>query len=131
MSLIVRKYGGTSVWDVERVHRVAGRAAEARLAGHDLVIVVSAMSGETDRLVRLAHEVTAAPDEREMDMLLSTGERVTIALLAMALRGHGINARSFTGRQVGIHTDGTHMKARIARVTADRIREALAEGAIP
>ena len=131
MSLIVQKYGGTSVGDVERIHRVAERVAEARLAGHDLVIVVSAMSGETDRLVRLAHEVTPAPDEREMDMLLSTGERVTIALLAMDLRGRGINARSFTGRQVGIHTDGTHTKARIARVAADRIREALAEGVVP
>jgi aspartate kinase len=131
MSLIVQKYGGTSVGNVERIHRVAERVADARMAGHDLVVVLSAMSGETDRLVRLAHEVTQSPDEREMDMLLSTGERVTIALLAMDLRGRGINARSFTGRQVGIITDGTHTKARIARVTADRIREALAEGVIP
>jgi aspartate kinase len=131
MSLVVQKYGGTSVGNIERIHRVAERVAEARMAGHDLVVVLSAMSGETDRLVKLAHEVTTAPDEREMDMLLSTGERVTIALLAMDLLGRGINARSFTGRQVGIITDGTHMKARIARVTADRIREALAEGAIP
>jgi aspartate kinase len=95
------------------------------------VVVLSAMSGETDRLVRLAHEVTPTPDEREMDMLLSTGERVTIALLAMALRGRGVNAQSFTGRQVGIITDSTHTKARIARVTAERIKEALAEGVIP
>ncbi len=131
MSLIVQKYGGTSVGNVERIHRVAERVADARMAGHDLVVVLSAMSGETDRLVGLAHEVTPSPDEREMDMLLSTGERVTIALLAMDLRGRGINARSFTGRQVGIITDGTHTKARIARVTADRIREALAEGIIP
>ncbi len=131
MSLIVQKYGGTSVGNVERIHRVAERVADARMAGHDLVVVLSAMSGETDRLVGLAHEVTPFPDEREMDMLLSTGERVTIALLAMDLRGRGINARSFTGRQVGIITDGTHTKARIARVTADRIREALAEGIIP
>ncbi|HJU06304.1 MAG TPA: aspartate kinase [Nitrospiraceae bacterium] len=131
MSLIVQKYGGTSVGNVERIHRVAERVAKARRDGHDLIVVVSAMSGETDRLVKLAHEVTSSPDEREMDMLLSTGERVTIALLAMDLRGRGVNARSFTGRQVGIITDGTHMKARIARVTADRIREALAEGVIP
>jgi aspartate kinase len=131
MSLIVQKYGGTSVGNVERIHRVAERVADARNAGHDLVVVLSAMSGETDRLLGLAHEVTPSPDEREMDMLLSTGERVTIALLAMDLRGRGINARSLTGRQVGIITDGTHTKARIARVTADRIREALAEGVIP
>ncbi len=131
MSLIVQKYGGTSVGTVERIHRVADRVADAKKAGHDLVVVLSAMSGETDRLLRLAHEVTASPDERELDMLLSTGERVTIALLAMDLRGRGINAQSFTGRQVGIITDSSHTKARIARVTAERIREALAEGIIP
>jgi len=131
MALIVQKYGGTSVGSVERIHRVAERVVQARQAGHDLVVVLSAMSGETDRLVRLAHEVTPCPDEREMDMLLSTGERVAIALLAMDLRGRGINARSFTGRQVGIITDSSHTKARIARVTAERIREALAEGIIP
>ncbi|MEW6543736.1 MAG: aspartate kinase [Nitrospirota bacterium] len=131
MALIVQKYGGTSVGNVERIHRVADQVAEAKKAGHDLVVVVSAMSGETDRLMRLAHEVTPNPDEREMDMLLSTGERVTIALLAMDLRGRGLDARSFTGRQVGILTDSTHTKARITRVTAERIKEALAEGAIP
>jgi aspartate kinase len=131
MALIVQKYGGTSVGSVERIHRVADQVAEARRQGHDLVVVLSAMSGETDRLLRLAHEVTAVPDDRELDMLLSTGERVTIALLAMDLRGRGINARSFTGRQVGIITDSSHTKARIARVTAERIREALAEGVIP
>src|SRR5438128_7994088 len=131
MALIVQKYGGTSVGSVERIHRVAEQVADARRAGHDLVVVLSAMSGETDRLMRLAHDVTPSPDEREMDMLLSTGERVTIALLAMDLRGRGINARSYTGRQVGIITDSRHTKARIARVTAERIREALAEGIIP
>lgn len=96
-----------------------------------MVVVLSAMSGETDRLIKLAHEVTPNPDERELDMLLSTGERVTIALLAMELRGRGINARSYTGRQVGILTDSAHTKARIARVSADRIREALKEGIVP
>jgi len=131
MALIVQKYGGTSVGSVERIHRVAERVVQARQAGHDLVVVLSAMSGETDRLMRLAHEVTPCPDEREMDMLLSTGERVAIALLAMDLRGRGVNARSFTGRQVGIITDSSHTKARIARVTAERIREALSEGIIP
>src|SRR5881398_2767504 len=131
MALIVQKYGGTSVGSVERIHRVAEQVADARRAGHDLVVVLSAMIGETDRLMRLAHDVTPSPDEREMDMLLSTGERVTIALLAMDLRGRGINARSYTGRQVGIITDSRHTKARIARVTAERIREALAEGIVP
>jgi aspartate kinase len=131
MALLVQKYGGTSVGTIERIHRVADRVAKAKEEGHSLVVVLSAMSGETDRLIKLAHEVTSHPDEREMDMLLSTGERVTIALLAMELRGRGINARSFTGRQVGIITDSAHTRARIARVTAERIREALKQGMIP
>ena len=131
MALIVQKYGGTSVGSVERIHRVAERVVRFHNEGHRLVVVLSAMSGETDRLVRLAHEVTPVPDEREMDMLLSTGERVTIALLAMELRSRGINASSFTGRQVGIITNSTHTKARIARITAERIKEALADGIIP
>lgn len=131
MGLIVQKYGGTSVGNVERIHRVADRVAKCHEAGHQLVVVLSAMSGETDRLVKLANEVTRNPDDREMDMLLSTGERVTIALLAMELRGRGINARSFTGRQVGIITDSRHTKARIARITAERIKEALNDGIIP
>jgi aspartate kinase len=131
MALIVHKYGGTSVGSIERIRRVAERVVSFQEAGHSLVVVLSAMSGETDRLLKLAHEVTACPDDREMDMLLSTGERVTIALLAMELRGRGVNARSFTGRQVGIITDSSHTKARIARITADRIKEALAEGIIP
>src|SRR5581483_10014879 len=131
MALIVQKYGGTSVGTIERIHRVAEMVAKTKAEGHDVVVVLSAMSGETDRLVRLAHDVTPNPDEREMDMLLSTGERVTIALLAMDLRARGIHARSFTGRQVGIITDGSHTKARIARVTADRIKEALQDGIVP
>ena len=131
MALIVQKYGGTSVGSIERIHRVAERVVSFQQAGHSLVVVLSAMSGETNRLVKLAHEVTACPDDREMDMLLSTGERVTIALLAMELRGRGVNARSFTGRQVGIITDSSHTKARIARITADRIKDALGEGVIP
>jgi len=131
VSLIVQKYGGTSVGTIERIHRVADRVAQTQQGGHQVVVVLSAMSGETDRLLKLAHEVTTSPDERELDMLLSTGERVTIALLAMELRGRGINARSFTGRQVGIITDSAHTKARIARVTADRIREALEQGVVP
>jgi aspartate kinase len=129
--LIVQKYGGTSVGTIERIHRVADRVAQSQREGHQVVVVLSAMRGETDRLIRLAQETTPNPDERELDMLLSTGERVTIALLAMELRGRGINARSFTGRQVGIITDSAHTKARIARVTAHRIREALNQGVIP
>ncbi|MDH5641706.1 MAG: aspartate kinase [Nitrospira sp.] len=131
MALIVQKYGGTSVGSIERIHRVADRVARTQQEGHQVVVVLSAMSGETDRLMKLAHEATPTPDERELDMLLSTGERVTIALLAMELRGRGVNARSYTGRQVGIITDSAHTKARIARVTADRIREALNDGVIP
>ncbi len=131
MALIVHKYGGTSVGSIERIHRVADRVEQAYKDGHQVVVVLSAMSGETDRLLKLAHEVTTAPDERELDMLLSTGERVTIALLAMDLRGRGINARSFTGRQVGIHTDSAHTKARISRVTAERIREAIVDRVVP
>ncbi|MGZ8382256.1 MAG: aspartate kinase, partial [Nitrospira sp.] len=131
MALIVQKYGGTSVGTIERIHRVADRVAHTQREGHQVVVVLSAMSGETDRLLKLAHEVTAVPDERELDMLLSTGERITIALLSMELRGRGLNARSFTGRQVGIITDSAHTKARIARVTADRIKDALKQGVIP
>ena len=131
MALIVQKYGGTSVANVDRIHRVAERVERAHKDGHHIVVVLSAMSGETDRLLKLAHEVTRIPDDRELDLLLSTGERVTIALLAMELRGRGLNARSFTGRQVGIHTDSVHTKARISRVTAERIKDALSEGIIP
>ena len=131
MALVVQKYGGTSVGSIERIHRVADRVARTQREGHRVVVVLSAMSGETDRLVKMAYETTQAPDEREMDMLLSTGERITIALLAMELRGRGLNARSYTGRQVGIMTDSAHTKARIARVAADRIREAIDEGVIP
>lgn len=131
MALIVQKYGGTSVGNVERIHRVAERVERARKEGDHVVVVLSAMSGETDRLLKLAHEMTSAPDERELDMLLSTGERVTIALLAMELRGRGVHAQSFTGRQVGIHTDSAHTKARISRVSADRIKAALSQGVVP
>ncbi|HEU4686452.1 MAG TPA: aspartate kinase [Nitrospira sp.] len=131
MALIVQKYGGTSVGTLERIHRVADRVQLAHKEGHRVVVVLSAMSGETDRLLKMAHEITAFPDERELDMLLSTGERVTIALLAMELRGRGLDARSFTGRQVGILTDNSHTKARITKVTAERIRDSLEKGVIP
>ena len=131
MALIVQKYGGTSVGSIERIHRVADRVEQAVKEGNRVVVVLSAMSGETDRLLKLAHEVAALPDERELDMLLSTGERVTIALLSMELRGRGVDARSFTGRQVGIMTDSAHTKARITRVAAERIFDALERGVVP
>ncbi|HEY7531438.1 MAG TPA: aspartate kinase [Nitrospiraceae bacterium] len=131
MALIVQKYGGTSVGTVERIRRVADTVEKSHRNGDLVVVVLSAMSGETDRLLRLAQEVSSVPDDRELDMLLSTGERVTIALLAMELRGRGLHARSYTGRQVGIMTDSVHTKARITRVKADRIREALTKGTIP
>ena len=131
MALIVQKYGGTSVGTAERIHLVADRVEQVVKEGNQVVVVLSAMSGETDRLLKLAHEIAAVPDERELDMLLSTGERVTIALLAMELRGRGLDARSFTGRQVGIMTDSSHTRARITKVTAERIRESLAKGVVP
>src|SRR5881409_2688215 len=131
MALVVQKFGGTSVATIDRIKHVAGLISKTRQAGDTVVVVVSAMSGETDRLVKLAHTITEFPDEREMDMLLSTGERVTIALLAMALRAMGFDARSFTGRQVGIITDSVHTKARIERIVADRIQAALDKGIIP
>lgn len=131
MALIVQKYGGTSVGSVERIKNVARRVMRAREKGDQVVVVVSAMSGETDKLVRMAREIAGRPDERELDMLLSTGERVTIALLAMRLIDEGCPAESLTGRQVGIVTDSAHTKARIERIEADRVRQALAEGKVP
>ncbi|MBI5181122.1 MAG: aspartate kinase [Nitrospirae bacterium] len=131
MSLIVQKYGGTSMGSIERIKNVARRVAASKDAGNDVVVVVSAMSGETDRLIKLANNISSSPDDRELDMLVSTGERVSIALLAMALIDMGYKARSFTGRQVGIITDSAHTKARIEKITAERIKEALEEGIIP
>ena len=131
MALFVQKFGGTSVGTLDRIHRVAERVEEILRGGHQVVVVVSAMSGETDRLIHLAHEITSKPDARELDVLLSSGERVTIALLAMELRGRGINARSFTGRQVGIFTNSSHTRARIAKIMASPVQQALAEGVVP
>ena len=131
MALVIQKFGGTSVGTLERIHRVAQRVEETVRIGHQVVVVLSAMSGETDRLMRMAHEVTLHPDDRELDVLLSSGERVTIALLAMALRGRGINARSFTGRQVGIVTNSSHRRARIIKIMASSVQQALAEGVVP
>ncbi len=130
MSLIVQKYGGTSVGDVERIKRVARRVVQAKAEGHDLVVVVSAMAGETDRLLGLAAEVSDAPDERELDVIVATGEQISIGLLSLAIQQQGCRARSFTGSQVRIQTDAAHTKAKIVSVEADRVRLALREGAI-
>jgi aspartate kinase len=129
MPLIVQKYGGSSVADAGKIQNVARRIADSA-AGHQVVVVVSAMGKTTDALVTLAHEIAPAPDPREMDMLLATGEQVTIALLAMALQALGVKARSFTGAQAGLRTDRAHTRARIAKITPDRVRAALDAGAI-
>ncbi|MBU1148415.1 MAG: aspartate kinase [Candidatus Omnitrophica bacterium] len=124
-NLIVQKYGGSSVANIGRIKNVAKRIAMYRKNGHGLVVVVSALGDTTDELMNLAHEVTPVPSEREIDMLISTGEQVSASLLAMALHGMGVRAISFTGAQVGIMTDGSHTKARIMGVGADRIRAEL------
>jgi len=130
VSLIVQKFGGSSVADAESIKRVAKRIVETRKAGNDVVVAVSAMGDTTDELIDLAHEVTPIPDPREMDMLLTTGERISMALLAMAIKSMGYDARSYTGSQAGMITDDRHGSARIVDVTPGRVREALDEGAI-
>ena len=130
MALIVQKYGGTSVGSVERIEHVAEKVASFRKRGESLVVVVSAMSGETNRLVDLAQQIHSPPDAREMDVLLSTGEQVTIALLTMALKKRGIQARSFTGGQVHILTDSAHTKARIVDIDKRRVHDALSAGEV-
>ena len=130
MALIVQKYGGTSMGSPERIAAVAERVERARAAGDDVVVVVSAMSGETDRLIKLAKSVNAQPPAREMDVLLATGEQASIALLAMALGGRGVPARSFTGAQVHILTDSAHNKARILDIDNERLRACLAAGQV-
>jgi len=128
MALIVQKYGGTSVGSTERVKNVARRVARWKAQGHQLVVVVSAMAGETNRLIALAREIQAHPDPRELDVMVSTGEQVTIALLAMALMDLGLKARSYTGAQVRILTDSAYTRARIVSIDEGRIRKDLAEG---
>ncbi len=130
MALIVQKYGGTSVGTTERIKAVAERVVKTAKQGNQVVVVVSAMSGETDKLIGLAQKISSSPGEREMDMLLSSGERVTSALTAMAVEALGHKAKSMTGRQAGIITDTVHMKARIERITGERIRKALGDGYI-
>lgn len=128
--LIVQKYGGTSVANVERIKAVARRVVRTADEGHRIVVVVSAMAGETDKLIKLAHEVSDSPSEREMDLLLSSGERVTTALTAMAIQSLGKRAIALTGRQMGIITEPVHTKARIERIEADRAKKALDDGYI-
>jgi len=130
MGLVVQKYGGSSVSDAERIKRVAERIVATRKAGHDVCVVVSAMGDTTDELLDLAHQVSPLPPGRELDMLLTAGERIAMALLAMAIQSLGLSARSFTGSQAGVITDSTHGKARIIDVTPGRISEALAAGHI-
>ncbi len=130
MSLIVQKYGGTSVGSAERVKNVARRVARWKAKGHQLVVVVSAMAGETNRLIALAREVQPHPDPRELDVMVSTGEQVTIALLAMALMDMGVRARSYTGGQLRILTDSAHTKARIVSIDESRIRRDLADDCV-
>jgi aspartate kinase len=130
VSLVVQKYGGTSVADPERIKAVADHIVATRRAGNDVVVVVSAMGKTTDDLEELAHQVSTAPAAREMDMLLTSGERISIALLCMAILDKGEHAVSYTGSQAGIVTDTTHRKAKIVDVRADRLREALDQGAV-
>lgn len=128
MALLVQKFGGTSVADPERIGAVADRIKRTREAQHDVVVVVSAMSGETDRLLGLAHTVNDKPAVRELDVLLATGEQVSIALLCMALDARGCSARSYTGQQVHILTDSAHTKARIRDIDSGRIRRDIEQG---
>lgn len=128
--LLVQKYGGSSVANVERILNVAKRVVDYKNKGYDLVVVVSALGDTTDELIELANKITSEPSEREMDMLLSTGEQISVALLAMAVHKLGVEAISFTGAQVGIITDANYTKARIIQINAGKIREALKNGKV-
>jgi len=130
MALLVQKFGGTSLGSIERIQAVAGRIAASREQGYDLLIVVSAMGHTTDELTGLAHAIHADPPQRELDMLLATGEQVSIALLAMALHALGVPAVSMTGTQVGIVTESAHGRARILEVRTDRLRKLLDDGCV-
>jgi len=130
VALIVQKYGGTSVGDVERIKNVARRALATQRDGHDVIVVVSAMSGETNRLLKLVHQISDRADEREQDVVAATGEQVTIGLTAMAIQAQGGKARSFTGAQVRILTDSAFAKARIKSIDSARLEQALARGEI-
>lgn len=130
MSLLVQKYGGTSVGSIERIEQVADKVAGFRAQGHDMVVVLSAMSGETNRLIGLAQQIQDTPDPRELDVLVATGEQVTIALLCMALKKRGVDARSYTGGQVRILTDNSYNKARIQAIDEENMRADLNAGRV-
>ena len=130
MALIVQKFGGTSVASTDRIKNVAKRVARWKAQGHDIIVVPSAMSGETNRLIALAKEISTSPDPRELDVIASTGEQVTIGLLAMALKEEGLKAKSYTGPQVRVLTDSTYTKARILQIDDAKIRRDLADGCI-
>ncbi len=130
MKLLVQKFGGTSVANAERINRAARRAIKAKLEGYSVVVVVSAMGGATDDLLDLAGQITSNPPRRELDMLLTTGEQVSIALMAMAINAAGHESISLTGGQIGLITDAVHTKARIQKIDADRIRKELSNGRI-
>jgi aspartate kinase len=130
VALIVQKYGGSSVADASSIKRVAKRVAEAKRAGHDVVVVVSAMGDTTDELIDLARQVTPLPPQREMDILLTAGERISMSLLAMAIHNLGVDAKSFTGQQAGVITDEAYGKARIIDVSPSRIRDTVARGSV-
>ena len=130
MALVVQKYGGTSVGTVDRIRNVARRVAKTFDDGNDVVVIVSAMAGETNRLVALADEISEFPNEREYDVLVSTGEQVTIALLSMCLQTMGYNAKSYLGPQIPLMTDNAHAKARIKSIDDKKIREDLKSGTI-
>lgn len=130
MSLLVQKYGGTSVGSIERIEQVADKVAGFHAQGHEMVVVLSAMSGETNRLIGLAQQIQETPDLRELDVLVSTGEQVTIALLCMALKKRGVDARSYTGGQVRILTDNAHTKARIQSIDEGNMRADLTAGRV-
>src|SRR5881409_459190 len=128
--LIVQKYGGTSVANTERIKNVAASVATYRASGDQIVVVVSAMSGVTDNLITLSREIMSLPSERELDVLLATGEQTTIALTAMALHALGVQAVSLTGAQAGIMTDGVHTKAKIANITPKEVHKLLDAGSV-
>ncbi len=131
MALIVQKYGGTSMGSVERIEHVAGKVADWHARGNQIVVVVSAMSGETDRLLKLARSINPTGSPREMDQIAATGEQVTIGLLALALEKRGLKARSYTGHQVAIQTDSAFTKARIQRIDAQRLTDDCKAGVVP
>jgi len=130
MALVVQKYGGTSVGDIERIKNVASRAIKTKNQGHDVVVVVSAMAGETDKLIRMAQQITPTPDERELDVLVSTGEQVSIALLAITLKAMGCDSKSYLGFQIKIATDSAFGKARISGIESEKMLDDLRNGRV-